>query len=114
MFEKRIAIPNKIWYETDVDSSAGGNEDGGSTEEKTEETTDADGETKTVHFTTNKENKKEGGLIIGEDYKLAEKYSIGETSEVTQNPLVPVFTREHYKSSDWKDMTGKSVTPDAN
>ncbi|MDR1362468.1 MAG: hypothetical protein LBJ35_00245, partial [Spirochaetaceae bacterium] len=77
--------------------------------------TDADGEAKTIHFTTDDkaDNRKKDGLIIGENYKLAEKYSIGETSEVTQNPLVPVFTREHYKSGDWKDMTGKSVTPDA-
>jgi hypothetical protein len=108
VFEKRIAIPDKIWYEVEV---VNGNTEG----LELKNIPDAEGGTKDVYFTgtENAENRKPDGLIIGEDYKLASSYSVGEAN-VPQNPLVPVFTREHYKSADWKDISGKTVTPDAN
>ncbi|MDR1362664.1 MAG: InlB B-repeat-containing protein [Spirochaetaceae bacterium] len=106
MFEKRIAIPTKIWYEAAVAET--GNTDG--FEEK--EITAENGEKKTVYFTESKDaiNRKENGLIIGEGYKLAASYLING-SEVTQNPPVPVFTREHYTSAGWQDINGESVDP---
>jgi hypothetical protein len=106
-FEKRIATPEKVWYEVEV---IDGNTSG--LESKEIPAAEAGGVPATAWFTTDDkaDNRKEKGLIIGENYKLEKTYSIGEGS-VTQIPLVPEFTRKHYKSDGWQDITRSSVDP---
>jgi hypothetical protein len=109
VFEKRIATPAKTLYETTaVEAGEGLVARTIPADEEGEEAT-------TVYFTEDgsADNLKEDGLILYEDYKLASSYQAGG-GDVTQEPLVPEFTREHYTSAGWEDISGNDVTPDAN
>ncbi|MDR1363127.1 MAG: InlB B-repeat-containing protein [Spirochaetaceae bacterium] len=101
-FEKRIATPEKVWYE--LNAAAETDED-----QPDNVPSDEDGEEiMSIQFTTDagSPDRKQDGLIFGENYRLRD--SIG--SDLTQ-AAAPEFTRAHYNSDGWKDMTGNSVTP---
>jgi hypothetical protein len=101
-FEKRIATPEKVWYELNAAAK---------TEEAQPEEApqpEESGETMSIQFTTDAESpdRKQDGLIFGENYRLRDSID----SDLIQ-AAAPEFTRAHYKSDGWKDMTGNSVTP---
>jgi hypothetical protein len=104
-----------IWYETEakeagegdnlVKKEIPGSEDGTEPPREAYFTTDADAD-----------NRKTPGAILYDTYRLASSYSIGSGAEeetITQEPLVPVFTRAHYTSTntDWEDAKGTAADP---
>jgi uncharacterized repeat protein (TIGR02543 family) len=103
-FEKRIAVPTETLYETIAEGPGDG---------LTPKTITVDGVDKTIYVTEEKNagNKKDGGLVFYEDYKIqATDYSDNMIKQ-NEGALIPVFTREHYKEDAvWKDINDKTVS----
>jgi hypothetical protein len=102
-----------IWYETEAKEAGEG-----LVEKEIPGSEDGTEQPRKAYFTTDSEatNRKTPGAILYEDYRLADSYSIwsGTTEEtIEQEPLVPVFTRAHYTSTntDWEDAKGTAADP---
>ncbi|MDR2658750.1 MAG: InlB B-repeat-containing protein [Spirochaetaceae bacterium] len=100
VYEKRIAVPTKTYYETTA------------TETGTDITEWTQGE-ETYYVTANgnAENIKEGGLKFYKDYKIQVKdYSEKDIALNLSGNLIPEFTREHYTRDGWTDIKGLPIT----
>ncbi|MDR2660076.1 MAG: hypothetical protein LBC27_08865 [Spirochaetaceae bacterium] len=94
IFEKRFAVPSNVLYETESETNM----------------TRTGKSENVIYVTTDKSIRKEGGEIFYEDYIIKGENIDG--SKIEQNdPLIPVFTREHYNvksDAPWADLDGEN------
>jgi uncharacterized repeat protein (TIGR02543 family) len=100
-FEKRIAVPTKTLYETNATEEGGG---------ITAKEITVDGDKKTIYVTDNANNKKDGGLVFYEAYKIQAQDYGKNLIKQNEGDLIPVFTWDHYiEDAVWKDINDKTV-----
>ncbi|GHV83041.1 hypothetical protein AGMMS50212_03810 [Spirochaetia bacterium] len=104
IFEKRLAIPTKLTYEA---ADPGGTD-------SVEWDHDNDLNTPNIYVTNNKDNAITDSVILKyEDFQIQEN-DVQDEPIAQNNPLVPVFTRDHYivhQYDPWKDSKGDTIDP---